>query len=260
MTMHRWGALLAMWGDAVGRLWLEARAHETSVLIEQLTTIIEELWSAASTDADEALNQVCRRIVAAMPNIDRVGIVMNDEAAGVGVVKAAFPLDTIGQPIKLSDYEIHSRLKQSRAPLRIDDTTASDELLGPNKAILAAFAVKSILIIPVFLERELIGSVGFDAIKQPHHFSEEEVRLLQAVVRQIALFLKNQRSSTVSSTPLNTAQQDFLNQLVQSVPLRTDVESLFKTTAETIGHMLGASTVGVHLSTNLQEASNQETD
>lgn len=250
-----------LWGDAVAHAWRDNRSTKTGSLLEQLTAIVEELWGTAAT-ADKPLNVVCRRIVDAMPNVDRVGIVMNDDATATGTVVAAFPEDTIGQTIKLEAYGINEQLQKSQAPIVIDDMQSSSDLLGPNSAILSAFAVKSILIIPLIRDRKVVGSIGFDAIKQLHHFTEDEVRLLQSVVRQIVVFMKNQESVATAesaTTASDGQQQSLVNDIIEAIPPRSRIDALFRSTAENIGERLGASGVKIYLNPSYQQQKdNQE--
>lgn len=249
--------LLQMWGRAVAGAWEQYGQANALRLLEQLTTITEELWENADDD-DKALGLVCRRIVDAMPGIDRVSVLMRDDDPSSGTVVAAFPTDTVGQLLRLDTYDLYQRLMQEKTPIAINDAKQERDIFGPNQSILAAFAVRSILIVPLFVEGELAGSIGFDAINQHHYFSAEEVRLLQSVVNQIALYLKQGRSQQGSSSELDVSQQRLVEQVMQSIPLRSDIETLMLRTAESIGTTLRASAVNVYLNTNIEESSQKQ--
>lgn len=247
-----------LWGDAVAKMWLQELEARTGSLVEKLTAITEELWSASQRN-EKSLDMVCRRIVDAVNGVDRVSIVLNAEDHLTGTVAAAFPTDTVGQQIKLTDYGITDLLQRTREPIVIHDVQTADEVLGPNKGILQAFAVKSIMILPITIEREFVGSIGFDAIRHEHHFTSHEVTLLQSVVRQIALYLKmHQSGEQGTDRPVNTQQQAMVNEMIQAVPLRSNVESLMRSTAENMARRLNASTVRLYLNPTPLETDNRD--
>ena len=250
--------LLELWGKAVQSTWQESNRLEAVRLLEQLTTIVGELWENTK-NSDSALGLVCRRIVDAMPGIDRVSVVISDKQEQEGTVIAAFPADTVGQSLRLDSYDLYSRLKTTKAPVVISDAKQESEQFGPNRGLLAAFAVQSILIVPLMVEGKLMGSIGFDAIKQQHHFSEEEIRLLQAAVHQIGLFIKNYKVTQLPTDTINEGQQQLVDQIMQSIPLRSDIETLMMRTAESVGQLLNASAVNIYLNPqNSVEKSSQD--
>lgn len=252
--------LLRLWGDAVAKTWLQEHLARMGSLLEKLTGITEELWSAVQRD-EKPLDMVCRRIVDALHGIDRVSIVLNAEDTELGTVTAAFPTDTVGQQIKLNEYAVFEQLRSSQQPIVIQDVQQADDVLGPNKGILAAFAIKSLLILPLTIERQLIGSIGFDAIGYPHFFTDREIALLQSVVRQIVMYMKTQRDTGTATPAADSARrQELIGAMVQDVPFRSDVESMLRTTAERVGRRLNATTVKLYLNRTPSEADFREAE
>ncbi len=249
-------SVINLWGDAATKTWLQEALRRQGSFLEKLTSITEELWGAVQRD-EKPLDMACRRIVDAMPGIDRVSIMMANPNDAMGTVIAAFPTDTVGQELKLSDYTLFHQLGSTREPVVIQDVNQADDLLGPNKGLLSAFAIQSLLIIPLTVEREMIGSIGFDAIRQKHYFSEQEVVLLQSVVRQIALYLK---TKTPGRSAMPTGTGELIGAMVQDVPFRSDVESILRITAERIGRRLNATSAKLYLNRTPSELDSQDVE
>ncbi len=108
------------------------------------------------------------------------------EHASPGSVRA------IGTRIPVQDNPSMKRILATRAPLAIADAQ-NDPLLLPIRDIMTRRQVCSILITPLIVYDELIGSLGCDAIGSPHVFTAEEIELAQTVANLVAARIEQAR-------------------------------------------------------------------
>ncbi|MEN9208957.1 MAG: PAS domain S-box protein [Thermostichus sp. DG_1_6_bins_120] len=63
----------------------------------------------------------------------------------------------------------------------------------PERSILEAQGILSILILPLIVEEQFFGLIGFDHCEQPYIWSEAEIHLLQAAATALALALEHKQ-------------------------------------------------------------------
>ena len=97
----------------------------------------------------------------------------------------------VGNPVQLVSTA-YQMIIQSGEPLVITDA-ATDPVLTDVREFVSAFDIKSVLLVPLLVRGQVIGLMGVDATDTPHHFSEREISLVQAVADQIATALENSR-------------------------------------------------------------------
>lgn len=242
-----WQELVLLWGQYVEQAW--RRQIETPSVLERLnlyeslSNLVQRIWTELSEA--EVLNTACKGIVELIEHVDRVGIVYNDNAPDYGHVVASYPADVIGQQIQLEGNWVFERFKHDTTPIVVSDVANAEAQLGVNRDVLLNFGVKSIMILPLIVSGQLIGTLGLDALKQPHLFSDAEVDVLSAISGQIAIGLQNAQLFKVLQE--QNASQELFNQVIAKLPLRSDLNTLLQTTSISLGHLLGASHATIHL-------------
>ncbi|MHB8645691.1 MAG: PAS domain-containing sensor histidine kinase [Thermomicrobiales bacterium] len=98
---------------------------------------------------------------------------------------AGIRLPIVGNPI--FDY-----LMAHHAPLAINDI-ATDPIAVVERDMFAARGTKSILIVPIVVRGEMIGSIGVDATEGPHRFTDAEIDLASRVAEQLSVAMQNAR-------------------------------------------------------------------
>lgn len=78
------------------------------------------------------------------------------------------------------------------APLAIHDIE-TDPVAVMERDLFRARGTKSILIVPIVVRGEMIGSIGVDATEEPHRFTEGEIDLAARVAEQISVAMQNAR-------------------------------------------------------------------
>lgn len=144
---------------------------------------------SSALDSPEILNRAAKSLVETL-KIDHVGIVVYNYADKLGTVICEYPDNgIIGTRIQMSGA-LHERLQTSRAPVVIGNVdTAAD--IGAEQITLQQLGIKSIAILPMVVQNELIGSVGLDAFYDYHEFTLEEIEAATAVTSQLAISAHN---------------------------------------------------------------------
>lgn len=243
--------LIQIWSQAVARAWHSSHQLENTFsavserlhLFESLSHIVQSIW--AELVSTEILNAACRSIAETVNGVDRVAIVINDNAPVSGTVVAGYPDDTVGQVLELEGYGVYDHLLKTLEPIVINDLDIPNEILAKNQALLQRFGVKSVMILPLVVQGELIGSIGFDALTNKHNFSNAEVEVLGTIANQIAIGLQN--ANLFEEMQRRSISQQFVNQVVTALPLRSDLSTLLRTSGHTIGTLLDAERFNIHI-------------
>ncbi|HRE48375.1 MAG TPA: GAF domain-containing protein [Aggregatilineales bacterium] len=172
---------LKMPGPRTGRLMRQ---------IEMMRSLYEITRNFSSAlDSPEILNRAAKSLVETL-KIDHVGIVAYNYGETMGQVIAEFPDNAIVGTRIQGSHPIHERLVATRAPVIIPNVdTATD--LGAEQMLLQQLGIKSIAVIPMVVQNEVIGSVGLDSYYEYHEFTPEEIEAAAAVTSQLAITAHN---------------------------------------------------------------------
>ncbi len=122
----------------------------------------------------------------ALLNADRTyATLVADSSTQTHDVWAQIQLPVLGNPI-------FTHLMTHHTPLAITDVT-TDPIAVMEREIFAARGTKSILIVPIVVRGEMIGSIGVDATAQPYQFTDAEVDLAGRVAEQLSVAMQNAR-------------------------------------------------------------------
>ncbi|RMF02401.1 MAG: GAF domain-containing protein, partial [Chloroflexi bacterium] len=91
---------------------------------------------------------------------------------------------------------------------------------------LETLGVKSILIAPLVVHGRVIGSVGLDAIKTPHNFTEEEQKICRILADQMAISVTN--AHTYQSERISRAQADTLRDVAAILGQTLDLQDVLQ--------------------------------
>lgn len=239
--------VIQWWARTVEQSWRAAKVDTVILqrlrLFESLTTIVQQI--GVELARADVLSVACRSIVESIEGIDRVGIVFNDNAPLTGTVVAGFPAELVGQSIQLEGYWVYEQLMKTRKPIVVNDIHEAEATLGVNRELLMRYGVKSILILPLVIQDQLIGSIGFDALEQQRTFTNAEVEVLSAVAAQIAIGLQN--AQLFETLRDQSSSQQLVTQMLEALPLRSDLNTLLQTAGNQLGQVLGASRFRIQL-------------
>lgn len=215
----------------------ESFLSERLELLEGLSQVAQRVSAELASEA--VLIAACQSIVESLEGIDHVGIVINDHAPDFGTVLAEYPMTgTIGQKIQLAGYVVYERQKVTLAPIVIDNVAEAVAELGPNRETLMAYGIKSVMILPLFVQNQFLGSLGLDAIHQVHKFTAAEIEVLTAIAAQIAISIQN--AQLFEEAQRATRSQAFINSITAKFQGISDVETVLSTTLAELSRFLGA--------------------
>ncbi len=145
----------------------------------------------SSLNLDYILNTACERFTELI-NIDHCGVMLI-EADGIGRLVAEHPSrGAIGLELPI-DYPAFQAIMTDHQPY-ISANVGKDEQLGAAQPILERVGIQSLLLVPLVVQDQVIGSIGFDAIQAPRQFTEEEINIIRVVTDQMAIAVTNART------------------------------------------------------------------
>lgn len=255
-----------LWAQIVTQQWqlqqtITSQTHTDSFLSERLE-LYEGLSQVAQRVSAELASEAvlvaaCQSIVEALQGIDHVGIVINDHAPDYGTVLAEYPITgAIGQKIQLAGYVVYERQKETLAPFVIDSVAEAVEELGPNRETLMAFGIKSVMILPLFVQNQFLGSLGLDALTEVHHFTAAEIEILTAIAAQIAVSIQN--AQLFEEAQRNARYQSFINSITAKFQGISDVETILSTSLAELSRILGADRGFIRLVPSVADESLEE--
>ncbi len=173
------------------RLITETRRQaEHLALLNQLLTMVHKPLTLP-----EVLQVAVTELVQAL-GVDRGAIALRQQPGDRLLVVAEYnPIGTpsgLGLMIPVAKNPSMVQILATRCPLQIAQV-AMDPRLGPVGPRLAELGIQSLLIVPMIIHGEVIGTIGLDSVRQPRVFSEEEIRLAQAAAMQAAIAVERAR-------------------------------------------------------------------
>ncbi|MBI3240843.1 MAG: GAF domain-containing protein [Chloroflexi bacterium] len=189
-------------------------------------------------DFDRILEIAVREMSKAL-EISRVGAIIYDEGAGVGNVLAEFPVNRSAQTaivtIPLANNPLVDRLRETLAPVMIDDVLHTELLAEQARQMLLQRRVKSALIVPLIAGGQLLGSLTVDQGERGR-FQPGEIELAQTIANQTAVAIQNAR--LYDETQLRLSELSAINQVSRVITAATDLNELFASLPEQLGAML----------------------
>ena len=178
-----------------------AAAIENARLYEQLKArakrlaLLGQISVAVTTMLN--LDEILQTMVAGLAEgfgVAQCGVVIFDEDGETGRLVAEFPRKPDGPvvTIPLRHNLSIERIRVTRQALAIEDAQ-NDPLLSSIWDTMRLRNVKSILIVPISLRGEVVGTIGLDATQEKRVFSHEEMELAQTIANQIAVAIENTR-------------------------------------------------------------------
>ncbi|MBC8249244.1 MAG: GAF domain-containing protein, partial [Anaerolineales bacterium] len=175
-----------------------ARLHEETkqhtIELEQRAkrlAVINRVSAAISSflDWNEVLNTTVRELVGLF-GVEHSGILIFDKEKEWGHVLAEYPdWGATAERFQVKGYLAAERIIANQKPLIIEDTL-KDPLVARVRDTMRRLGIKSMLIVPLVVKGETIGSIGLDAKKQ-RVFSQEEIELAQTIANQAAIAIRN---------------------------------------------------------------------
>ncbi len=191
----------------------------------------------ATLDFDRILEIAVRETGNALETAS-VGAVIYDEAAGIGALLAEYPPalpQTTPVSVPLTNNPLVERLRETLAPVVIDDILHTDLLTEPARQMLAQRRTKSVLIVPLIVGGQLLGNLTIDQGERAR-FQPGEIELAQTIANQTATAIQNAR--LYDETQLRLGELSAINQVSRVITAATDLNELFTSLPEQVGAAL----------------------
>jgi signal transduction histidine kinase len=165
----------------------EQRSHELA-MVNRISSNL-----SASLDLSAVLMNTVTELAQAL-DVEQAGLVLFDWTKGYGILKAEYQRhpDETGHDtrIPLAGNLSIARVLKTRQPLVIRDAQ-HDPLLDNAHTVMEKRGVKSILLLPVIVRGEVIGTVGLDELQQERDFTPSQIELAQTITNQAASAIAN---------------------------------------------------------------------
>jgi transcriptional regulator with GAF, ATPase, and Fis domain len=137
-------------------------------------------------------------------------------------------------PIDLQQLSEHIDIKQ---PLKLDDTS-SRELDHRIRFLAKSLGARSLLVVPVILDEEVLGLIGMHSTKAPRRWFDEEVAFLQSVATQLAIGYQYTRIYTDKKREADTTKA--LLEIANTLNARSDFGEVSSAVLERALALIGA--------------------
>jgi PAS domain S-box-containing protein len=116
-----------------------------------------------------------------------------------------------------------------------------DDLTAPIHHLMHEQGIEELVVIPMLVGNEVIGTMGIDLLTKERRFSSEELRLAETLIFQAATAVQNVR--LFEQVQARARQEQILRQVSDRVYAAPDAESVLKTAAQEISRVLGVEAI-----------------
>jgi PAS domain S-box-containing protein len=200
-------AVISAISDAHGRLTFylavkediteRKQAEAAERLRAQRQALVSDISMAINLSQDvQSVMQAAVDGLTHVLTVDQVGLALFDEAHRQVYVRADHPApgnqSAVGLEVPLEGNRSMQRVLETRQPLMVLDAQ-HDPLLSNVQHMMKRQQVQSILLVPLIVRDEVIGTIGVDVLHAPRAFSEEEIDLAQTVANLVAVRIEQAR-------------------------------------------------------------------
>ena len=182
--------VLVCWNEAAGREQRLASTEEQARqrdLIQHISALVN-----STVDLEEIFRITVHETVKAF-EVDHSGILLFDEEKQYGQVVAEYPPRGVqGSKLPVEGYRAAEQILLTGEPVVIEDVR-HDPRVGPARPLMNEMGLRSIMILPLIVEGEVLGSIGLDVLGSPRAFSPEEIATAQTVANQVAVAIGRAR-------------------------------------------------------------------
>src|SRR3989454_5745217 len=137
-------------------------------------------------------------------------------------------------PVDVATLSQHLHLKQ---PIRLDDTSAP-ELDHKVRFFAKSLGTRSLLVVPVILDDDILGLIGLHSTRAPRRWFDEEVAFLQSVATQLAIGYQYTRIYTDKKREADTTKA--LLEIANALNARSDFGEVSSAVLERALALVGA--------------------
>src|SRR5574337_560362 len=208
---------------------------ETQARLKETQTLLEVSYSVNSTlDLQEAVRRIARAVTRVLA-ADTAGAYLLDSDGGQLLPFAGYRLpkhllDTLKRtPIPVKGFRFVEEALSTKAAVYTSDTGRESRV---DHAVFRAITCKSALFVPMLAKNKIVGGLFTTWWTKEHHFTREEVRLVDAIARQAAVAIENAKLFEEAQTYAQAAKASeekyrLLAEQVRDVIYALDAEGRF---------------------------------
>ncbi len=150
-------------------------------------------WSSATTDLRELFQGIVNEMARAT-NADQARLLLIDRVRGLAICEAELhDTGAVGQlALPIAGNPAIEWFDQYQTPMLVRDAT-DDPRFQAAHAVWRASNIRDVLLVPLLVKGEVIGSVGLDMQPRPCSFSEREVATCVTIANQVAQAIAHAR-------------------------------------------------------------------
>ncbi|MFN8456032.1 MAG: response regulator [Anaerolineae bacterium] len=170
----------SLWRDCSQQEEIKRRNRELDLLNRVIAA------SASALDVESILDTVCRELALALDLPQAAATLLNDskrEAVIVAEYRTEGQPSALNSAIPVVDSPFFQYLLSNRTPLVVTNAQ-TDPQLAPIHSLMRRRGSVSLLMLPLMIKGEVVGSLGLEATCQ-RQFSAEEVSLVWSVAEQV---------------------------------------------------------------------------
>ena len=189
-------------------------------------------------------------------NLPQGGVILFDHEQGFGTLIAhqeAGRLVEPGTQIPLENNLACLKMIETQEAVIVNDAQ-NDPLLAPIRSIVESLGYRSMLLMPIIVQGEVVGALGADSIESTHFFNQREVNLISSAADILALALENRwlfadLQKNLSEAKNHAQRLQVLNEMSQALSqTRTEAE-LHQILGQNIASVIDADRVSLALGT-----------
>jgi transcriptional regulator with GAF, ATPase, and Fis domain len=135
------------------------------------------------------------------------------------------------------DVATLSQYLDVRSPIKLDDTS-SPELDHKVRFFAKSLGTRSLLVVPVVLDNDVVGLIGLHHTRAPRHWSDEEVAFLVSIATQLGIAYQYTRIYTDKKREAETTQA--LLEIANALNARSDFGEVTSAVLERAVTLVGA--------------------
>ena len=170
----------------------QAGLRQLSAEAERLALINHVSNQTASTLDPQVLFNLAVEEMSRAVGADQARLIIFDYEQNVGIVRAAFPPSDLLIRVPVEGNATIPWLQEHRRPLIINDVH-TDPLTASFQAIFHELGIQRVLLVPLIVKGELIGSVGLDSIHSDKLFTARDAETCQTIANQVSQALETAR-------------------------------------------------------------------
>lgn len=205
--------------------------------IEQLAAETERLelinrvssWASAMLDIQELFQRTVNEM-AHLTDADQGRLVMFDRARGIGVCQAEYrDTGAVGRLIvPFAGNPVTDWVEQHHQPL-VAQNVVEDPRFAPMAEFLRSEGTRDLLIVPLLLKNEVIGTVSLTTRMEGRSFSARDIATCETIANQVVTAIENAR--LWNATQQSVRELTMLYDLSVSLTTMLDLDEILATVA-----------------------------